>query len=61
MKTVRHKSHDVVCESMDEGGALEEEDHERGELRREENPMNIYKINYQFLKSVVYMKVRYIS
>ena len=42
---------------MEEEGSLEDLDNKHGE-EAEENPMNIYKINYQFLKSVCMMKVR---
>ena len=59
LKTVRHKSHDVVmCETMEEEGSLEDRENEHGQ-EVEENPINSYKINYQFLKSVCMMKVRY--
>ena len=47
-----------MCETMEEEGSLEDRENEHGQ-EVEENPINSYKINYQFLKSVCMMKVRY--
>lgn len=47
-----------MCETMEEEGSLEDIENKHGQ-EVEENPINIYKINYQFLKSVCMMKVQY--
>lgn len=43
---------------MEEEGSLEDIENKHGQ-EVEENPIDIYKINYQFLKSVCMMKVQY--
>ena len=45
-----------MCETMEEEGSLEDIENKHGQ-EVEENPIDICKINYQFLKSVCMMKV----